>query len=78
MLAASSLQSYVLDYLSMLRYKISREKLFILCYSLVYSNVIYCMSVWEHVNKTSLIPVIVFHERIVSILGGLAAHRSGF
>ena len=34
---------------------------------------IYCVSVWGYVNKTSLIPVIVLHRRINCMLGCLAA-----
>ena len=53
--------------------KISKDKLLIIYYSFVYSNLIYCVSIWGHDNKTSLIRVIVLHKRIIRMLGGLAA-----
>ena len=53
--------------------KNSRKTSLIIYYSLVYWNLIYCVSVWEHVNKTSLIPVIVLHNRIIRMLEGLTA-----
>ena len=34
-----------------------------------------CVSVWGHANKTSLIPVIAVHNRIIRILGGLDARN---
>ena len=52
---------------------VSREKLLIIYHSFIYSNVIYCLSVWGYVNKTSLIPVIVLHKIIICMLRGLAA-----
>ena len=68
----SILSKYVAIFLK-IKDKISKENLLIIYYSLVYSNLIYCVSVWGHVNKSSLFPVIVLHKRIIRMLGGLAA-----